>query len=413
MLSKINRNIYPLSIVFIMLCGFLLNRVVSNIGLFLSAIYTLYYFNYVKWLFKDKFYLSFVGICLIALVSDILYVGIDFYQERGIMKAILILIPLFIFSVQDKKHFIKYTSYLVIFIMGISTIYSIAAYVSNIEYVRQAYKMSKVIPVLAYRDHIRISWMTVIAILLSVKILSENRSKYDILLTGYILVQVLFLHLLGAKTGLVILYLSLTLLLIYSLWKKYTSYLIMSLIIIGLLPIIAFNTLPTFEQRMRYVYYDYEQYSQGKYISGLSDAVRFYSIKGGIYLFSTQPLIGVGFAPLKDKMTEWYKKFLPEMNEESYFLPSSQYLIYAAGAGIIGLGVLLFHFIIPFFYTYLRHDRYFTIYFLGCIVSFTFETHLENQLSLWVYAFFTSYFWLMAAPHNNTSHSPHKMISVQ
>ena len=44
----------------LMFYGFMFSRVVSNIGFVLIGVYTLFHFENIKWLFKDKWMVTFV-----------------------------------------------------------------------------------------------------------------------------------------------------------------------------------------------------------------------------------------------------------------------------------------------------------------------------------------------------------------
>ncbi len=381
--------------------GFLFNRVVSNAGFVVIGLYTLSKFNDVKWLFKDKWLLTFLSLALLPLLSDILLEGLDFFRFRGIMKFILVLFPFFIFALKPNQNVIRNFIYFFIGLMLISSLYSLFQYFSDISNMASVYKVSKVMPVLSFGDHIRISWATLISCLLAFYLLSESRSrriKYS--LGGYIIFQIIFLHLLGSKTGLISLYLTLMILTLYTLKGKAKWFLILIFPLILSLPLIAYKTIPSLEQRFNFIKYDYEHYIRGEYREGLSDAVRFYSLRAGKDIIESHPLFGTGFSSLQDKTNEWYKNNIPKMPGENYFLPSNQMLIYWASGGILGLIVFLTHIILPFFTPYLRNNVWFMAFFIPAIFSFMYETHLEGQLPLFVYSFFVSWFWYLAYSKN-------------
>jgi hypothetical protein len=122
----------------------------------------------------------------------------------------------------------------------------------------------------------------------------------------------------------------------------------------------------------------------------LSDAVRFYSLEGGLQMVKESPVTGVGFARLQQKMNDWYKTDKPFMTSDNYFLPSSQWLIYCAAGGITG-GLIIFTFVIIFLYHY-RKDLTFLAFFLPVVLSFCYETHLETQTGIFVFGFFLGMF---------------------
>jgi O-antigen ligase len=388
--------------------GFLFNRVVSNAGFVVIGIYTLTKFHDVKWLFKDKWLLTFLSLALLPLLSDILLEGLDFYKFRGVMKFLLVLFPFFIFALKPQENVVRNFIYLFLGLMLLSSFYSLFHYFSDISNMASVYKVSKVIPVLSFGDHIRISWATVISCLLALYLLTETNSRFSKVSLGvYIIFQMIFLHLLGSKTGLISLYLTLMILALYTLKGKAKWLIILIAPLILLLPLIAYKTIPSFEQRFNFIKYDFEHYSRGEYKDGLSDAVRFYSLRAGKDIVTSNPLFGTGFSSLQDKTNEWYKSNIPAMPAENYFLPSNQLLIYWASGGILGLVVFLMHIILPFFTSYLRNNVWFMAFFIPSIFSFMYETHFEGQLPLFVYSFFVSWFWFLAYKKNavNTDQS--------
>jgi O-antigen ligase len=377
--------------------GFLFNRVVSNAGFVVIGIYTLTKFQDVKWLFKDKWLLTFLSLALLPLLSDILLEGLDFFRFRGVMKLLLVLFPFFIFALKPQENLIRNFIYFFMGLMLMSSLFSLSQYFSDIANMASVYKVSKVVPVLSFGDHIRISWATVISCLLAFYVISQTNTQFvKVSLVGYVIFQMIFLHLLGSKTGLISLYLTLMVLSLYALKGKARWFLLLIFPLIVSLPLIAYKTIPSLEQRFNFIKYDYDHYIKGEYREGLSDAVRFYSLKAGADIVKSYPLFGTGFSGLQDKTNHWYKDNIPLMPAENYFLPSNQMLVYWASGGILGLIVFLTHIILPFFIPYLRKNTWFMAFFIPAVFSFMYETHLEGQLPLFVYSFFVAWFWWLA-----------------
>ncbi|MBK9733841.1 MAG: O-antigen ligase family protein [Saprospiraceae bacterium] len=381
----------------LMFYGFMFSRVVSNIGFVLIGVYTLFHFENIKWLFRDKWMITFILIAMVPLISDIWYEGIHFYEHRGIMKFLLVLFPCFVFAFKPDQKTISIINYLFIATMLFCTVYSLMLYFTNFNAVNEEYKTSKVMEVLSYRDHIRISWAIVISCFLAGYEWARETIKYKkILIFIYITFQIGFLHMLGAKTGLISLYFGTLILILYAFWgyKKWSFLLLIP--ILAIMPFFAYKTIPSLRQRINFVKYDFQHYSKGEYRAGLSDAVRFYSLKAGKDIISEHVLFGVGFSRLQAETESWYKRHMPEMTPENYFLPSSELVIYWASGGVFGLLVFLCHIILPFFKTYLIRNKLFIAFFLPAICSFAYETHLEGQLPLFIYGFFTAWFWYLS-----------------
>lgn len=384
-------------IIAVLIVGFLANRVVSNVGFLLAGIYALWHIRSLGWLFKNQWMWTFMLMALVPLISDIIVDGSQFYMENGIMKCLLILFPAFVFAFKPNQKYISIIHYIVIISMSVATFYSIVNYGLNMSKILEGYKYSKVMKVLSYSDHIRISWVIVISMIMAMyEIVRKPERWLKSMLVVYIIIQALFIHFLGSKTGLLMMYISI---MVYFAWilpkgKKW---------LLGVLPlllaiffIVAVNTIPSLKERVNYIRYDFSHYIKGEYRDGLSDAVRFYSIKAGISVMKDHWPLGAGFSRMRAKAGEWYDANLPEMNEASRFPPISEFIVYAAGGGLIGLMVILAHTLYPFFNRHLRKNVWLMTYFIPAVFSFTYETHLEGQLPLFVYAFFTSWFWYIA-----------------
>lgn len=379
-----------------MFYGFLFSRVISNVGFLIIGVYTVFQLKKIKWLFKNPWMISFMLLAIVHLLSDFITLGNEFYTGRGLMKCLLFLFPAFVFVFNPNKKSIAVVNYLFISFMLFSTIYSLVHYFNHFNTINEEYKVSKVMFVLSYTDHIRIGWAIVISMVLAAYQLTIEKSVIlKKLLLLYIAIQFLFIHLLGAKTGFISLYISGLILFAFNFNKISKSRFTVIFAIMICIPFIAYKTMPSFQQRVHFIKYDFEHYSKGEYREGLSDAVRYYSLLAGKDIIKESPLFGVGFSNLQNETELWYKKNIPELTSDSYFLPSSQIVIYWASAGILGLFIFLAHLIIPFFNPDFRNSVWFMVFFIPAAISFSFETHLEGQLPLFVYGFFASWFWYL------------------
>lgn len=388
---------FAVMIIICLFIGFLFNRVASNIGFIAAGVYALLRLKSTRELWKDKWLWSFIAMAVIPIFSDIITEGIYFISGREVKKALMVLFPFFIFGIKPDRKKIRIINYIVIITMLVSTAYSMTLYFMNISEILASYRVSKVMEVLAYQDHIRISWVTVLSILLAFYELKQNPNQgAKIFLFVYVAIQVAFLHVLGAKTGLLTLYMSAIVASIYRLPAGQKWLVIPVIAMLGLGLLVAVKFVPSLNERVNFIRYDMSHYLKGEYREGLSDAVRFYSLKAGKDIIQESPIFGVGFSKLREETSLWYDTNLPKMEVESRFLPSSEYIIYWASAGIFGLGVILWHVIMPFFIGYLRRNVWFMTYFIPVIFLFTFETPLEGQLPIFVYCFFTVWFWYLA-----------------
>lgn len=377
--------------------GFLFNRVVGNLGFILAGVYAVAKIKDIKWLFQDKWMWTFMALAISAVCNDIWYEGLEFIDDRGVMKMVLVLFPSYVFALSPNQKMTSWVHVLIILAMTVSSFYSLIHFFMNDESIIASYKVSKVMPVLSYGDHIRISWVTVISMVLAMyEVKHTTKTYYKVILVAYIAFQALFLHFLGSKTGLITLYLTMILAsyMLLPKGKKWLAFLLYILMILGAYSAVKY--IPSLRERINFVKYDFQHYSKGEYREGLSDAIRYYSLLAGKDIISKHPISGVGFSHLKSEVDQWYKSEMPQIPESSYFIPSSEIVIYWAALGIIGLFIFILHLVYPLFVSYLRDNIWFVTIFYPAAFSFLYETHLEGQLPLFVYAFFVSWAWYLA-----------------
>lgn len=138
--------------------------------------------------------------------------------------------------------------------------------------------------------------------------LNSEAKRLSWFLSVYIIFQIVFLHITGAKTGLICLYLTIIILSWYLFKGRSRLILLFIIPIVLALPVIAYKTIPSLEQRFNFIKYDFEHYMRNEYREGLSDAVRYFSLKAGMHIIREHPVTGVGFSQLQQETNLWYKK---------------------------------------------------------------------------------------------------------
>ena len=61
------------------------------------------------------------------------------------------------------------------------------------------------------------------------------------------------------------------------------------------------------------------------------------SIRSGINITTSNPLLGVGFGNLRSEVNNWYNVHSPATLVEERFIPQTEFLVYSAASGLIGL----------------------------------------------------------------------------
>ena len=144
----------------------------------------------------------------------------------------------------------------------------------------------------------------------------------------------LSLHLLAVRSGVAAFYLTALVLLLKRVWFMGWSWSRASLLIILLLlPAMAYHTIPTFKHRINYMVEDIGNYQMKKW-NAYSDAERLLSIKAGIEIGKVHPWIGVGPGDLREAMRLY---FYQHFDKDTFILPHNQLVTVYAGSGLVGL----------------------------------------------------------------------------
>lgn len=318
------------------------------------------------------------------------------------IKLPLLLLPLaFAGPIHFTKRLWEWLAYIFIVIVSAASIWSMFHYINNISAANEGYLRAKTIITPLENDHIRFSWLISVAALLSGWLLKtkSKENKTVALVFAFILVWlVIFLHILAARTGLISFYIMLAAAALWFIIKKEIpmvigrQYGIAMLIILIALPVIAYLSLPTFHNRVKYFLYDMEYFKKTNYLPGANDAVRVISLKAGWAVMNKQPVTGIGFGDVLSETKKWYDKNLPQMLEADKIYPSSEWLIYGTGCGWPGILLFSFVMIIPF---WVKTGNRLLWWLLNATVAFgfLFDIGLEVQFGVFIYSFIILWWW--------------------
>jgi hypothetical protein len=159
-----------------------------------------------------------------------------------------------------------------------------------------------------------------------------------------------------------------------------------------LAPIIAWFTIPTFENRIKYFIYDFSHVRENTYLPGSSDGARFLSIKAGWDVVKKNPF-GVGAGDLKNKVDAWYDLNVREMAPADKFLPCSEWMMYGGFAGWPGIIIFSAIMFLPFFINAGDQKFYWISLNIIAAFSFVFDMGIETQYGTFLYCFIILWWW--------------------
>lgn len=336
-----------------------------------------------------SFFVGFILIFLIPFISGIWSSDIQEWWNRCVVKLPLLLLTFGFTFYRPGENAVFAVSLLFILFVTCGSLYSVYEYALNTEEIGNAYLQAKVMPVITGNDHIRFSWLTVIAIIL-IFYLQKDIARRSFRIVSMILAfwLAVFLHLLAAKTGLVLFYSAIIIMFIYYAISKKKRVWLFALLLLPLMPFLAYHTVPTFKKRVQYALYDYQHYRDGQYAEGLSDGMRIMSMQAGIEIWNDHFKGGTGFGDLEKDTHNWYARYHPEVQPYEQILPSSQFLLYGAGVGLIGFCFFLMGIIMPLCRKFMLQNVYFMAFYIPALLSFIFEIHLESQYGCFIFCFF-------------------------
>jgi O-antigen ligase len=284
-------------------------------------------------------------------------------------------------------------AYCFVLIVLIGCCWSLFQYFTNPGAINESYLRAKTLPTPLDSDHVRFSWLVSIAVVCGTLLIytTSNRLTKAFLISSTILL-VIYLHVLSARTGLVLIYFFFLCFILYLAVQRKRNFVFVlaGILIIALTSWLLF---PTLQNRIKYNVYDFSFLKSNNNIPGTSDANRLISLKAGWHILQKNPL-GVGAGDIRDEANKWYETNVAHsMTEPDKLFPSSEWIIYGDIAGWPGVVLFTFVIILSLFIKQIRH-RFFWIMLvamaIGCCLV---ETTLEIQFGIFIYCFTVLWWW--------------------
>lgn len=327
-----------------------------------------------------------------VLISGLWSENMDWWVNRSRMKLPFLLLPIAIVAIPRFDKRVYYSLLAVFFWVLVSIcIYSIFLYLLDYKEITEAYKQGHVLytPVM----HIRFSLMVVYSILIGYHLLQEKfYFKFSFerwLLLAATVFLLIYIHILAVRSGLVSLYAVMGYLVIYWIAKSKRYILGIGfglLVIIGIA--LTVRLVPTLWNKIGYTRWSLEQIAQGERLADLSDSYRLATIEAGIALGNQHPLLGVGFGDIKDATKAYLQQKYPALLQQIY-MPQSEYVLFYAATGIVGLLLFIWATFQPLFYQKAFQHLLISGFHIIMIISFIVEQTLETQLGVGIYVMFT------------------------
>jgi len=377
-----------------MLGGLLFSRALLSSGLIFFAAINLFHRNILQQLktfFTSPLLWSMSLLFVLPAISGFWSEDLAQWSKILLIKLPLLLLPVcfagginFKFKDWEKISFV----FLLLVFGGICR--SLWQYAQNINDINAAYLKAYTIETPLGNDHVRFSLLVVIAIFTIVFLLAESGTNFKKitrnLLFTLAIINIIYLHVLAVRTGLICFYLGVFIFLIWLLAQhKRKNFLL--LILIFSLPLTCYFIFPTFKNKIHYLKYDLSFVQKNIYLPGSSDGNRLASIKAGWEVLNQSPFIGVGFGDIKQETDKFYEENFSQMSTNDKILPSSEWMIYGSGTGWLGVILFLFVMLIPFLVKELKKNIFWISLNIFIAFSYLFDIGLEVQYGVFIHAF--------------------------
>lgn len=336
---------------------------------------------------SSPFHLSMALLFLIPFASGLWSEDLRYWVKVMQDKTPLLLIPFCAGSLTaippaTRRHLVR----LALVMLCLSMAMALGRYLWNAETVSEAYLKAKVMRVDMGSDHIRYAWMlaAVEAWLLHVLLEDGRRLEGWERKAGWVVVASIaaFLHLLASKTGLLALYICLGMAALYHRRRPAMRWAVLAM---AVLPWLAWLSLPTFRNRLRFILWDFQHYSRGGYTEGLSDTPRMLSLEAAEDLIQASPWLGTGFGDLRGAMSDWYFQHAAFMKPYEHLLPSNETVLHATAAGIpLGIAFLAAS-LLPLLQKAHRLSYGCMAFHAIAFLGMQYEVGLETQYGVFIY----------------------------
>ncbi len=243
-------------------------------------------------------------------------------------------------------------------------------------------------------DHVRYSILIAFALVWSY-ILWVKKEKIEkiprwVFLT-IMLYLLIFVHVLAVRSGIILSYLGIAFSSLIIFGKRKKPYVLSAVLgFILLSPVIAYYSVPSFQNKIKYTIYDLKEFQRGEGADH-SDSERLRSIVIGYEIWKENPLWGVGSGDLREIINETYKEKYGTEGLPKY--PHNQFLKLLAISGIIGTLIYLTGFFGPVFIDKNYKNIFLSTFIIMILVSFLVEATLERSYSLAFFCIMVSLFY--------------------
>lgn len=364
------------------------SRALLSISGFLILLLSISFFDK-KCLFSNKYYVCLIITTAICLADVIRAEDIKLWANEVFIKLTLLILPLPFILVKEifENKFIKYILIVFVATVTLSSTISVVNYFINFEELNKLVLQSKNIPIAGGMHHITFSVYCALAVFVSFFAAIYFKTKWLFIFT---VLNIINLHILSARTGLAGFYIaSLAIAFMATLRnRKLLKYSLPAILVLILLPIVAFFSLKSFQNRIINSIDDLKTTINNTDANYKSMAMRVEATKTAFSIFKKNPIFGVGTGNLRKQMDKEYEIKNTNLFIENRILPHNQFVLEAATHGIVGLIPLFAFVFLPFLSGFKNLPYTFISLWILLFIGFFFECFFERQHGVVLISFF-------------------------
>ncbi len=269
-------------------------------------------------------------------------------------------------------------------------LFSVGYFLADPRAVIEGYNFSHTLRTPLYNSHIHFSAAVAAGIVFGAAGFRLCKKSWQkAVLVAVLTFMAAYLHLLASKTGLVMLYLFIGMLVVRAAVRGRLLVSVGLLLACAACAWAALHFIPTLQSRANYVAYTWQQMREGRRDGLYSDLGRALSWEVGMKLAMQHPVAGVGASDLLHAMRGQYAETYPGVATENQLIPHNQPLCAWLAGGISTLCVFLLWLFAPL--GWMRHHprRFYLRALWGILlVPLLVEPFLEVQAGVAVYLYF-------------------------
>ncbi len=369
------------------------SRALSSIftGVLLFLAFAEIFVNRIKLVRNFGFYclIGLVFLCILdgfradSIAQWLAYVNIK-------LPLMLLSFAILVFNSKISEQFLKEISIYFCLAITSTSIASATNYWLNYSTLNALVLQSKPIPILGEIHHITFSVFCAFAVFVSLYYAITNRIKWLWIIA---ILNLIGLHILTARTGLLGFYFASILLGIVYIKNNSVKmkWIALSVLAILILPLVAFFSFNSFHNRVVNSWVDIKTILHKHDANYQSLGMRIEASKTAIDLIKKHLLLGVGCTNLNEAMAIQYETNHTNLFIENRILPHNQFILETAIHGIGGLLLLLLFFAMPFIYPFKEWPVLFVALWALLFFASMFECIFDRQHGI----ILVSVFWFL------------------